>query len=236
MSKGHESKTLHVAYLEKFIPPFISFIRNEFKEDNHEFYTYGNIDSYPYEIKSDTYHSFPQKNKLFTFFCRYPPLIIKMYQADKIMLHGLFDIFLVVFLFFNPSLLKKCYWFIWGGDLYCYRDKGLGRVSKIIKEFFRKSVIKNIGYLVTYLPGDVYLARKWYGAKGVYIECIMYLSNTYNDSHIKFSSINKSENRGLVIQVGNSADPGNNHVSLLNALERFRSRIIKIYLPIIHII
>ena len=45
-------------------------------------------------------------------------LIYLAHGSRKIILHGLFDFRLIICLFFMPWLLKKCYWVIWGGDLY----------------------------------------------------------------------------------------------------------------------
>jgi len=78
---------------------------------------------------------------------------------------------------------------------------------------FRKFIIKRIGYLITYIPGDVDLARKWYGAKGKHIECIMYLSNVFTELPIK--------GKTSVLQtilVGNSAAPSNNHEFIFRKL------------------
>lgn len=149
-----------------------------------------------------------------------------MYKADKIILHGLFDIYLVVILFFNPWLLKKCYWVIWGGDLYYYK-LAKNNLKKTIKEIFRKFVIKRTGFLITYIPGDVELARKWYGAKGKYCECIMYLSNVFHNVYQE-----QKKDCCIHIQIGNSADPSNNHAEIINLLEEIKEENIKIYAPL----
>ena len=149
-----------------------------------------------------------------------------MQQADKVILHGLFDIKLVLILFFTPWLLKKCYWVVWGGDLYVHQ-LGERNWKWKIKEFFRRPVIKNMGNLVTYIEGDVELARKWYGAKGQYRECIMYLSNVYKELDIP-ESISEITN----IQIGNSADPSNNHIEALEKLLPYKDDDICIYVPL----
>lgn len=152
--------------------------------------------------------------------------LLKMHRADKIILHGLFDIKLIFILFFTPWLLKRCYWVVWGGDLYVYK---LGRNNKNWKgrEFFRRPVIKNMGHLVTYILGDVELAREWYGAKGKYYECIMYPSNLYKSYEIQDK---QGETKNIL--VGNSADPSNNHLDVFDKLEAFKGQDIKIYAPL----
>ena len=153
-------------------------------------------------------------------------LIKNSYSADKIILHGLFDPKIIVLLFIQPWLLKKCYWLIWGGDLYSYQLATRDRRWKI-KEFFRRPVIKHIGHLVTYIDGDIELARQWYGAKGQYHECLMYPSNVYREYPIAGNT-----DKNINIQIGNSADPSNNHLDVLERLLPFRDQDIAIFAPL----
>lgn len=115
---------------------------------------------------------------------------------------------------------------MWGGDLYTHKLSEKNRKWKV-KEFFRRPVIKNMGHLITYIEGDVELARKWYGATGRYHECIMYTSNLYK----KYSVPNK-QGTAINIQVGNSADPSNNHLEALEKLLPFKDSDICIYVPL----
>lgn len=217
-------KNLHIANCAKFLPPFIKCINERFNSEYHEFLlTTGLADDEIVGIKNvrlfvcDT---------AFSKIKYYLTLILKMHRADRIVLHGLFNIYLVQILFFSPWLLKKCYWVIWGGDLYC-RSMGVKNFNWKIKEFFRKPVIKNIGHLVSYLKGDVELARDWYKAKGVHHECLMYYSNLYKEYEVPDSKHNV-----INIQIGNSADPTNNHIEVLEKLLPFKHENICIYVPL----
>ncbi|GGY06579.1 hypothetical protein GCM10007160_37680 [Litchfieldella qijiaojingensis] len=109
-------------------------------------------------------------------------------------------------LFLNPWVLKKCYWVIWGGDLYRYQ-KPKKRNKERFVEYARCFVIKRVGYLVTYFPGDATLARNWYGAKGKNIKCFMYLSNVFKP----VSGGVKKKKSIKTLLVGNSANPSNDH-------------------------
>jgi len=93
-------------------------------------------------------------------------------------------------------------------------------------------VIKRIGHLVTYIPGDVELARKWYGARGEYHECLMYLSNVVNPQVLQGVEQAESTQSGLTFLVGNSADPSNNHIEALEKLLPYKDQDIKIYVPL----
>lgn len=216
-------KILHISGCDKFIPPFVEFIKEHFDFKQHEFLLTGGM-AEDKLIKANNVH-LAKKGKLARL-RHYFKVLIKMHQADKVILHGLFDIYLVIILFFTPWLLKKCYWVMWGGDLYSYKLAKRNWNWKV-REFFRRSVIKKMGYLVTYIKGDVQLAREWYGAKGEYCECIMYASNVYSEYKIP-----ARRSKTINILVGNSADPSNNHIEVLNKLLPYKNENICIYVPL----
>ncbi|WP_420230514.1 TDP-N-acetylfucosamine:lipid II N-acetylfucosaminyltransferase [Psychrobacter sp. ER1] len=149
-----------------------------------------------------------------------------MHQADKVILHSLVDISIVKLLFLSPWLLKKCYWVIWGNDLYTYKFDKRNRRWRV-REVYRRPVIKKMGYLVTYMQGDINLAREWYGAQGEYKECLMYTSNIYKSVEIK-----KSANSQVSIQLGNSANSTNNHIEIIEKLARFEDNNFRVYTPL----
>ena len=147
-------------------------------------------------------------------------------KAEKIILHGLWDSRLIVLLALHPAMLKKCYWVIWGGDLYSH-SMGKKNLRWYATELFRRPVIRGMGHLITYVQGDVELARRWYGAVGQHHECIMYTSNIYREYAIK-----ERPHAAVNIQIGNSADPSNNHLEILENLKSFRDQNITIYAPL----
>jgi len=78
-----------------------------------------------------------------------------------------------------------------------------------------------------YWPGDVELARQWYGARGQYHECLVYPSNTYH--HIELPD---HHHEGLQILVGNSADRSNEHIEVLQKLQAHRDTPLKVFVPL----
>lgn len=213
------SSNLHVCPLDKFIPPFLNFVRDEFPIEENQFYMLGDAEKYSYESDSQTFQHCGLRGYLL--------LLRLMYSADKIILHSLFNFNVLIILACNPYLLKKCYWVIWGGDLYSFMFPKNSLKYKL-KETIRGFVIKRIGFLLTYVKGDVDLARKHYSARGEYIETIGYLSNVI-PSNIPVSENNKKD---INILVGNSADPTNNHFDALDKLAKFKNEDIQIYVPL----
>ena len=214
---------LHVVHAEKFIAPFVELVNQNFDRSKHLFFVMGNTDKYPVQ---DAKNVVVIKRKILSKMTALLWLSVLMNRADKIMLHGLFRGRIILLLLLQFWLLKKCYWFIWGKDLYTYQV-GRKKLFWRLKELIRRPVIRNIGNLVTYVKGDFDLAREWYGATGRYHECILYPSNIYQDI-----TEDLDVDTNINIQVGNSADPSNEHVEIFNILHAYKDRDIKVYVPI----
>lgn len=214
---------LHICKMEKFIPPFIEMVDRNFDASRHVFFLFGNHESYPVtrsqgvvKVRSGIIPKLVSRLRL----------VREMHDAEKIILHGLFNRSVTRLLWLMPWLLKKCYWVMWGADLYQYESMG-GPRPRRVKELMRRNVIRKMGHLVTHISGDVDLARQWYGATGRYNECLMYASNVYSDF-----PLNKREHSTVNIQIGNSADPGNNHLEIIERLASIKDRDIKIHVPL----
>lgn len=218
---------LHVAGLDKFIPPFVRLVKDEFLAEKHQFWLTGSIAKYPVDKSEAVYVC---GGGLWGKLTGYVKLVKQLHCAQKVMLHGLFNIRIVLVLALCPWVLPKCYWIIWGGDLYQFRKANNSWLSRT-REALRRFVIRRIGHLVTYIEGDVELARQWYGAKGVYHECIMYLSNVFDQKMIA-EPATVSDSDDWKILLGNSADPSNNHMETLERLLPFKDQNIKIYAPL----
>lgn len=218
---------LHVANLDKFIPPFIELVKEEFREEKNQFWLTGSIEKYPIEL-SDTVSVC--ENGLWDKCKGYARLVKEIHRARKVMLHGLFNIRVVLILALCPWVLPRCHWMIWGGDLYQYTKVPNDWGSRI-REALRCFVISRVGHLVTYIEGDVELARRWYRAKGTHHECIMYLSNVVDPGMVP-GTRPQFDRTGLHILLGNSADPTNNHIEALERLLPHKDHDIKIYAPL----
>ncbi|WP_024931129.1 TDP-N-acetylfucosamine:lipid II N-acetylfucosaminyltransferase [Methylophilus sp. OH31] len=214
----HSEKTLHICRLDKFIPPFIDLIKENFAFSKHDFLLFGNLKTFPTILDKNVIH--------FKHFYQIFELIVKMNSSKKIVLHSLFNPLIVLLLFLQPWLLKKCYWIMWGGDLYCFQNKR-NSIKAHTYEKVRAFIIKNMGFLVSGTTGDYELAKAWYGAKGAHIRCFNYPSNIY-----KHYDLSSNAHSTINIQVGNSADPSNRHLLTLEALIPFKQDNIKLFSPL----
>lgn len=221
---------LHVSNIGTFIPSFVKLINKRFSKEKHKFWLLGEnkLDLYPIEKNKNI---FIVKSRILGQLYAYLYLLVKFHNSKKIILHGLFNARVVLILALCPWLLKKCFWIIWGADLYQYQEHNTGWKAKL-NERFRKFVIKRIGHLVSYIPGDIERAREWYGATGQYHKCLMYLSNVVDTEILEREKRDKVSNSKCHILVGNSADPTNNHLKVLEKLLPFKEKSIEIYLPL----
>lgn len=204
---------------EKFSEPFINFINSKFDADDHFFYHIGE-DKRTNKVR--------RNNADFIKGFKYFNLVRDLYKAEKIFLHSLFFDYVLIILFMQPWLLKKCIWNMWGGDLYYYKYRNENLKSNIY-EVIRKSVIKNMGGIMTVVRGDYELAQKWYHAKGKYYHSFTYPSNLYKGIML---SQDERDHDKIYIQLGNSADPSNNHLQILNQISKYKDEEIVIICPL----
>lgn len=212
-------RTLHVCRLDKVIPPFIDFVREKVGSNNQFFLSVGDIEKFSYREAEDSKH-------LVGFF-KYLKMAFYMNCSEKIILHGLLGREIVLVLFLQPWLLKKCYWIMWGADLYSYRKPTRTYKTRVLR-YMQGVVFKNVGYLVTGTDGDFQLAKEVYKSKGKFIKCFNYPSNLY-----KPFNIIKTDKNDLVFQVGNSGDPTNEHEAAFKLLDLSQMpNYFKVYCPL----
>lgn len=219
-------RILHIVNRNPISIGYMKFIAEQFDVSNHLFLSKGEHN----KITEEVPFRYINKRGLAWLI----KFIGEAHRAEKIILHSLTYPWPTVPLFFLPWLAKKCYWVIWGADLYAHQvsENTLGwRIS----EFFRREVIKKIAFLVTYIEGDVELARKWYGARGKYIECLMYPSNTYSPINSQPESPDKSrlkDKKTIKLLVGNSATQSNNHIEIFEKLKSLDNQNFEIICPL----
>ena len=230
-------KYLHIIPNEKFTTACIEFINKNFTDEEHLFLVIDGVSTK--EITLKKYKNIKRVTSLYKVRNRYlgwmfsiislsflfPILIYYSLKSKKIYFHGLFDKRYILFLYLFSFFLKKSYWLIWGGDLYCYRkrkDKFFNKIYYKIETFVKGNFR---GYL-SVTKGDYALAQRWFSAKGESYVTPIYPSSIYKDIKLDNFFISKDE---LYIQIGNSGDPENNHYDILNKLSKFKDDRIKIY-------
>jgi dTDP-N-acetylfucosamine:lipid II N-acetylfucosaminyltransferase len=216
-------RNVHICENQKFTDSYIKLINKHFDRSEHLFLIIGK--GIGAKITAST-----NVARISTKVGGGIRLLKEMYRSDKIHLHGLFIPQVVVLLFLQPWLLKKCNWIVWGGDLYSYcREKR--KLKMKIKEMMRRVVIRYMGHITTLVRGDYDLAVEWYGTKGKYQHGV-YVNPISLDYLNGLLTLNKAHTDTINIQVGNSGDPSNQHIEVLHSLKKFDKESIKIYIPL----
>lgn len=216
----------HQIESDKFIIPYLEFLSEKFDLTGHRFLIRDHRDVYFREgdERGSTSVFGTRKSKLLWFL----KLVVSWHRAEKIILHGLFKVDIVLFLLFQPWLISKCYWVMWGGDLY-WRKYNKNGIKNWVVEKIRRMVIKRIQHVITYLPGDVDYLSSTYGSKPTLHHCLLYTSNIFEELDIEPTKKTKDS---VTIQVGNSSDPSNNHQEILEKLKKIDSDFIKVFVPL----
>ncbi len=217
------ARIVHCMNAQKFTEPFIDFVEQHFDSSEHRFII----------REDDKFVVKARENVVLVPKSIGRIALLKLYytefkSAEKIFLHGLFAKDLVKILALQYWVLKKCYWIMWGADLYhfIFRKRS---VRANIFERVRAFVIRRIGHLVSYIDGDIAMARQWYGASGQAHRCFMYSSNLYKP--LPEVSAGESSTQ-TVILVGNSADPRNEHLEILERIAPFAGENIRVVAPL----
>lgn len=209
------NKIIHVMQQSPISVAYVAFIEDSKFEEKHNFiYTsYLGGKKIPHPLIRNLGFPFTPR--------RYINYKLTFSEADIIIIHGLFDPYLVMFLFCNLHLVKKVRWVIWGADFYHFYLNRTASMKNRIFEFFRRIVLNKVPYYVSYLQKDYEFARQAYNNSAKHIECLMYPSNFFNDNSqiLKIDSQeNPTEHSCINILMGNSADPANRHEEMIKLL------------------
>lgn len=215
-------KYLHYFPYEKFTLPYIQFINENYSSEDHLFVLYGDKVSYSVENYENIIEF--EKSLKFTLY-----LLKAMFKSKKIIMHSL-NGYLTFLLMLQPCLLKKCFWIVWGGDLYNFNICPKSIKNKI-KTKIMSFAINRMHGIGTLVKGDYRFAEKKFKLRGKYYPAAYinpikteYLDGIYNKAEVTEEVIN--------IQIGNSADKSNRHIEVLNSLVNYKEKNIKIYAPL----
>ncbi len=194
--------------LDKFIPPFITFVTKHFDKMDHHFAILGE-ERYEYGLTPEAPVEFINSHK------RLSDLLI---SSPKIIIHGLWSETVNELLFLKPSLIQKAIWIMWGGDFYFPE-----RHSK-----YKHFVIQNMPYYVASADHISEYLKNNYGAKGTFFPSFSYTTNIFQEMP-DTPQVNSSK---TTIQVGNSADPTNNYSEVFEILKTYKNKNIVIKVPL----
>lgn len=158
-------------------------------------------------------------------------MIRYMNKADHIIAHGLFSGKTVAFFYFQPWLLRKTNWLIWGGDVYGRRDKKQTFYTRLV-DSMKKAISSQFPFITTLVDGDYEMAKKAYNIRGQHLRVVypspLLMRAPQNIENDAVESVHGT----IKILLGNSATESNQHKEAFKLLEKYKEKNIKIYVPL----
>ncbi|MBP7613015.1 MAG: TDP-N-acetylfucosamine:lipid II N-acetylfucosaminyltransferase [Paludibacter sp.] len=149
-------------------------------------------------------------------------------KAHWIYLHFLAYDPSLLFWALNKKLIAKSTWIIWGSDLYSYYKRNKNLKTRIY-EILRKKIIGHLPEIAAFVKEDYDLVKKLYYTNAVYTP-ILYPIPVNTKQLDKFRTNKASATTTFL--TGNSGDPSNLHIEMLNYLSRFSNEDIIIKCPL----
>ncbi len=155
-------------------------------------------------------------------------ILLSLYEFKWVYFHYLSYDPTLLFWFLNKKRLKKSTWIVWGNDIYSYY-KRKKNIKTRIYEYFRCRIIPAFPEIAAFVEEDVYFVRKIYGSDAEYVPILYPIP--VNLDNLKTIS-KKKQNDNPVFLLGNSADPSNMHIEVIEALSKHKDAQLKIYCPL----
>ena len=161
--------TLHIILDEKFTDGFISFINENFNQNEHKFLVIAPRKSMKYCMILDQFSNVVVLHKKLRDMIR---LVKECITADKIIVHSLM-IKYIQNLFGFKMFARKTYIALWGGEIY--------EEKNIIRDYLKHRILSKVRGIICELEEDYLLTKKKYATRAPYFPCMMYLSNVVED-------------------------------------------------------
>ncbi|MDD2283792.1 MAG: TDP-N-acetylfucosamine:lipid II N-acetylfucosaminyltransferase [Paludibacter sp.] len=134
----------------------------------------------------------------------------------------------LLFWFLNKKRLQKSTWVVWGNDIYSYYKRNKNIKTRIY-EYLRRRIIPVFPEIAAFVEEDVDFVRKNYSSEAEYVPILYPIP--VNLDNLKSIPLKKQDDFPVFL-LGNSADPSNRHIEVLEALSKHRNARLKIYCPL----
>lgn len=225
----HNALYLHMLGISMYTKNLYEMVNVDFDGKKHIFAT-GNKDSNYYSLGKSLEREKKETGKPTQLFS--PRFFFLLYCSRKVMLHGLFSFIRVLFFFLHPWLWKKCYWVVWGGDLYSAKNGNNKGIKKRVQEWMKRKMIPHFGGVITLTEGDQELVKQWYGYAGDFYQTSYPIPLQGVGMKEKLADRQNISKDCINIVIGNSATETNHHFEALDLLEQYKEHNLHIYLPL----
>lgn len=220
--------TYHFLIDSTYASDFIDFICDNYQNESHKFIvlTFLNERECVKNNKNIDKIDILYRNR------QYIKYLLRIKKDDRLIIHGLFNKWVIYTLYIKRKLLRYSTIVMWGSDLYIHRTLSTSKKFKDkIFECMRGYVFRNVNTLGFDMPTDYQLMKDWYSVtRNAYF--ITY-PQPINKDLIDLALKSKNDKSSVVnILLGNSASRENKHLEALEYLSDFADKNIKIYCPL----
>lgn len=216
---------LHIFPVGMFTKDYLNFIQDYFDPAEHCFVKPINSNKAMNSIyDTKIFENYPNCVDLLSL-----DFVKKLLSAKGILVHGMFGLKQPLLFTLLPFLRKKSNWLIWGGDLYCNRNKKAS-FKQLLANQLKKHSVKKFKFITTLNKKDFEYAQKWYHVTGENLLATYPVKSMVSLPNAEIRS--RAQNEAVKIIIGNSATITNQHKEALSMLEKFKDKNIEIYLPL----
>ena len=151
-----------------------------------------------------------------------------IYHAKWIYIHFLAYDPTLFFWFLNKRLLAKSTWIVWGSDIYSYQKQKQSARTRVY-EWLRRKIIPRFPEIAAFVKEDYEVIAMVYGTAAKYLPILYPLP--VNPSQLD-RVVKTQKNTNPVVMIGNSGDPTNNHLEMIDLLSSFRKEAMKVVCPL----
>ena len=216
---------LHIGTESVLIRDFIDFINEVDGENSHLYFMWKKKNAH---LMSSSQCIVLQKYSLFSLMLQ-PHFLWRFFKelsrADKVILHGLNELFTMIAILLIPSLFrKKGVWFYWGAELHKFKKTKTKTKTNLKNRFLlsiQRKAVQNIGYLAVGMPSEYNDIKAFFNTNSKPIWSFKYPSNMFDcTEELEQKSVDFIQQTSLKIMIGHSADPSNEHLKLLHLLNQ----------------
>lgn len=251
-NKDTRYKYLHLLQDSSFTDCFIKKINKRYNAEDHLFC----VISKTLELRHVQYSV---NLKIIKYDLSFEKLVgnveLKKYikRAKKIYIHYL-DVQTAYYLLRYMCKGTKLYWMTWGADIYRarrydllyddetkkilsqIRNKKIVFFKNLLVDFIKAFLIKKVDVICTPFKGDYDIIKQQWNTNATH-ELFSYIIPTQEETIIMDREqpdwlINAKKNYKYILLLGNSADPTNNHISILQKLHAFARKDFFIVVPL----
>jgi len=154
-------------------------------------------------------------------------ILTLIYRANWLYIHLLAYDPTLFFWSLNKKLLKKSTWVVWGSDIYAFQKKEQSLRTRVY-ESLRQHIIPGFPEIAAFVPEDFDIIASFYKSKARYLPILYPLPVDVSQlDNVK----NIPKEGAFSVMIGNSGDPTNNHLEMIELLSVFRNEDMKVFCP-----